>query len=121
MEYEQAQAPRSMEELDILVQELRDHPSTPLADTAAEKQDLTAPSLNKELPTPINTTPAVFTETMAETPRQPLLLSWRATAVPSTPTHAAKCPRPELRRRQRKEQPTKKAPALSALQEIKHL
>ena len=78
-EYEQAQAPWNMEELDTLVQDLRDNPPTPTAtlappaDTATEKQDLAAPNLDKELPTPTSTTPAVFTETIAETPKQPLL------------------------------------------------
>ena len=121
VDYEQAQAPQNMEELDILVQDLRDNPPTPLVDATAEKPDPAAPTMNEELPTPTSTTPTVFTETMAETPRQPLLLAWRATAVPSTPTPATKCPRPEYRRRPRKGQPTKKAPALSALQEIKCL
>ena len=60
-------------------------PPTPLADTAAEKQDLAAPDMDKELSTPTNATPAIFTDTVAETPRQPLLLAWRATAVPTTP------------------------------------
>ena len=60
-------------------------------------------------------------ETVAKSPRQPLLLAWRATAVPTTHTQATKCPRPEYRRRQRKGWPARRAPALSALQEIKHL
>ena len=124
-EYEQAQAPQNMEELDTLVQDLRDNPPTPTvtlappADIATEKQNPAAPNVDKELPTPASPTPAVFMETVAAMPRQPLLLARRATAVPSTPTPATKCPRPEFRRRQRKGQPTKRAPALSALQEIK--
>ena len=110
-----------------LVQDLRDNPPTPIAaltpptDTAAREQDLAAPNLDKELPTPTSATPTVFTETIAETPKQPLLLARRATAVPSTPTPATKCPRPEFRRRPRKGQPTKRTPTLSALQEIKCL
>ena len=76
--------------------------------------------MSKELPTPTSTTPAVFTETMAEMPRQPLLLAWRA-SVPSTPIPTTKCRSPEYRRRPRKGQPTKKVPALSVLQEIKCL
>ena len=118
VDYEQAQAAQNMEELDILVQ---DNPSTPLVDVTAEKLSPAAPTVNEELPTPTSTASAVFTETVAEKPRQPLLLARRATAVPATPTPAAKCPRPEHRRRPRKGQPTKKAPALSALQEIKCL
>ena len=82
-EYEQAQAPQNMEELDTLVQDLRDNPPTPTvtlappADIATEKQNPAAPNVDKELPTPASPTPAVFMETVAVMPRQPLLLARR--------------------------------------------
>ena len=126
-EYKQALAPRNLEELDTLVQDLRNNPPTPpaaLAHPAAEtaKEQEPAPwDPDKELPTPIDSTPTVFTETVAETPRQPLLLAGRATAVLSTPTPAVKCPRPEFRKRPRMGQPVKRTTSLSALQEIRHL
>ena len=66
----------------------------------------------------------VITETVAETPRAPLLLARRATAVPAPtksrprpPTSAVKCPRANLRKSE--EPKRKKKPAsLTALQEI---
>ena len=126
-EYEQVQIPKNLEELDTLVQDLRDNPSTPLialahpADEITKEQGSVPQNPDLELSTPTHPTPAAFTETIAETPRQPLLLARRATALPSTPTPATKCPRPEFRRRPKKGQPVKRSTALSALQEIKHL
>ena len=126
-EYEQVQVPQNLEELDTLVQDLRNNPPTPIAtlahpaDKIAKEQESAPQNPDQELSTPTNATPAVFMETVAETTRQPSLLALRATAVPSTPTPAVKCPRPEFRRRPRKEQPVKRSSALSTLQEIKHL
>ena len=113
--YEQAQMPQNLEELDSLVQDLRDNLPTPIttlthpADQIAKEQEPAPQDTNQELSTPTNPTPAVFMEIIAETPRQPLLLTQRATAVPSTPTPAAKCLRPEFRRRPRKGQPVKRS------------
>ena len=126
-EYEQAQVSQNLEELDTLVQDLRDNLPTPIAtlahpaDQTAKEQEPAPQDLDQELSTPTNPTPAVFMETIAETPKQPLLLARRATAVPLTPTPATRCPRPEFRRRPRKGQPVKRSTALSALQEIKCL
>ena len=110
-EYEQAQVLQNLEELDTLVQDLRDNPPTPIAtlahpaDKITKEQESAPQNPYQELLTPTHATPTVFMGTVAETPRQPLLLAQRATAVPSTPTPAAKCLRPESRRRPRKEQP----------------
>ena len=76
-EYEQVQAPQNMEELDTLVQDMRDNPPTPTATLAPSTRNCQLPPVQ-----PLQS----FMETMAEMPRQPLLLAWRATAVLSTPT-----------------------------------
>ena len=74
-EYEQALVLQNLEELDTLVHDLRDNPPTPTttlaypADKITKEQESAPQDPDQELSTPTNLTPAVFTETVAETPR----------------------------------------------------
>ena len=100
-----------MEELADLVQDLHDNPPAPSV--------LPAPS-------PVLMS-MVTSETVSETPVQPLLLAKRAVAGlaptkarPKPPTAAAKCPRKEFRERQKPAPRRKQKPSsLTSLQEIR--
>ena len=96
--------PQTLEELSDLVEDLRNNPPNLAAteqviETSPEQVE--EPDLMVESSTSTST---VIAETVAETPRAPLLLSRRVTAVlaptksrPRPPTSAVKCPRPSLR------------------------
>ena len=109
-EYEQAPS-QEMEELADLVQDLHDNPPAPSV--------LPAPSPALML--------IVTSETVSETPVQPLLLAKRAVAGlapikarPKPPTAAAKCPWKEFRERQKPASRRKQKPSsLTSLQEIR--
>ena len=100
-----------MEELADLVQDLHNKPPAPSVLPA------TSPVLM----------PMVTSETVSETPVQPLLLAKRAVAGlaptkarPKPPTAAAKCPRKEFRERQKPAPRRKQKPSpLTSLQEIR--
>ena len=109
-EFEQAPS-QEMEELADLVQDLHDNPPAPSV----------LPTTSQVL------MPMVTSETVAETPVQPLLLTKQAVAGlaptkarPKPPTAAAKCPRKEFRERQKPVPRRKQKPSsLTSLQEIR--
>ena len=109
-EYEQAPS-QEMEELADLAQDLHDNPPAPSVLPA------TSPVLML----------MVTSETVLETPVQPLLLAKRPVAGlaptkarPKPPTAAAKCPRKEFRERQKPAPRRKQKPSsLTSLQEIR--
>ena len=75
---------------------------------------------------PSTSAPTIFTETVAETPRVPLLLAKHVTAAPAPtksrpwpPTSAAKCSRPSVREPTGEPKKKKKRINLTALQEIR--
>ena len=123
-EYEEL-PPQDIEELSDLVEDLRNNPPTPatiekVMETATEEIEEPSPLVQ-----PSTSTPTIVTETVAETPRVPLLLAKRVTAAPAPtksqprpPTSAAKCPRPSLRG-PTGEPKKKKRIYLTALQEIR--
>ena len=101
-EYEQAPS-QEMEELADLVQDLHDNPLAPSVLPATSQVLMLM----------------VTSETVSETPVQPLLLAKQAVAGlaptkarPKPPTAAAKCPRKEFREKQ-------KPSSLTSLQEIR--
>ena len=75
-EYEEL-PPQSIEELSHLVEDLRDNPPTPVTTTKV-MEEIEEPG---PLVQPSTSTPTIVTETVAETPRAPLLLARRVTAV----------------------------------------
>ena len=112
-EYEQT-PPQNMEKLTDLVADLHENPSAP------------------SVPTPVDLSPvpSVTSETVTETPIQPLLLA-KCTiarlaptkAKPRPPTAAAKCPRAEYsgqqKKKELKQRIPKKSKSLISLQEIR--
>ena len=124
-EYEEL-PPQDIEELSDLVEDLRNNPPTPatiekVMETATEEIEEPSPMVQ-----PSTSTPTLVTETVAETPRAPLLLARRVTAVPAStksrprpPTSAIKCPRPNLREPTEEPKKKKKRINLTALQEIR--
>ena len=102
---------QEMEQLADLVQDLHDNPPAPSV----------LPATSQVL------MPMVTSETVLETPVQPLLLAKRAVAGlaptkarPKPPTTAAKCPRKEFRDRQKPARRRKQKPSsLTSLQEIR--
>ena len=112
-EYEQS-PPCNLEELANLVEDLHENPPAPSASSSAN------PVL----------VPMVTSETVAETPTQPLLLAKQAVAGlaptkarPKPPTAAAKCPRVEYHSRERQKPVQRRQPSkpssLTSLQEIR--
>ena len=124
-EYEEL-PPQSIEELSDLVEDLRTNPPT-LA-TTEKAMEVATDEIEEPSPLvqPSTSTPTIITETVAETPRAPLLLARRAAAAPAPtksrprpPTSAAKCPRPSLREPTEEPKKKKKRINLTALQEIR--
>ena len=118
--------PQNLEELSNLVEDLRSNPPTPTVTEQAMEMSPRPVEEPRPEATPSTSAAVVITETVAETPRMPLLLSRRATAVPAPtksqpqpPTSAAKCPRPEFQGPVEEPRRKKKKPrSLTALQEI---
>ena len=118
--------PQTIEELSNLVEDLRSNPPTPVA---AKNVMGTAVNVVEEpnlVVQPSTSAPTIITETVAETPRAPLLLARWATAVPAPtksqprpPTNAVKCPRPNLISHEEPRRKKKKPASLTALQEIR--
>ena len=119
--------PQNLEELSNLVEDLRSNPPNPTATEQA--MEMSPRSVEEPRPeaTPSTSAVVITTETIAETPRVPLLLARRATAVlaptksrPRPPTSTAKCPRPEFQGPVEEPRRKKKKPrSLTALQEIR--
>ena len=116
--------PQDIEELSDLVEDLRNNPPTPA--TIEKVMETATEEIEEPSPLVQPSTSAVVAETIAETPRAPLLLSKRVTAVPAPtksrprpPTSAAKCPRPSLREPTEEPKKKKKRINLTALQEIR--
>ena len=112
--------PQTIDEVCDLVQDLCKHPPTsPVKDPIIQ--------VDCELPaTTTPPTPTLFTETVAETVRPPLLLARRATATPvrgapNPPTVTTKCPRKEYCVNEEVRRKPKRPKALSALREIQKL
>ena len=113
--------PQDIDELSSLVEDLRSNPPIPVSNASVTEMVVEEP---RAVVPPHTPAPTVVAETVAETPRAPLLLARRATAVPAPtksrprpPTSAVKCPRTNSIR---SEEPKKKKPvSLTALQEIR--
>ena len=112
--------PQTIDEVCDLVQDLCACPPTsPVKD----------PVIQADCELPATTSPptaTLFTETVAETVRPPLLLARRAPAtpargVPHPPTITTKCPRKEYRANEEVRWKPKRPKALSALREIRKL
>ena len=78
-EYEEL-PPQSIEELSNLVEDLRSNPPTTEKVMETAIGDIEEPS---PLVQPSTSAPTIVTETVAETPRAPLLLARRVTAAPA--------------------------------------
>ena len=81
-EYEEL-PPQSIEELSNLVEDLRNNPPTPVTTEKVMEiatEEIEEPGL---LVQPSTSTPTIVTETVAETPRAPLLLAKHVTAAPA--------------------------------------
>ena len=81
-EYEEF-LPQSIEELSYLVEDLRDNPPTPITTEKAMEVATEETEEPDPLVQPSTSTPTIVTETVAETPRVPLLLAKHVTAVPA--------------------------------------
>ena len=115
--------PQDIDELSSLVEDLRSNPPIPVSNASAMEMVVEEPRAVVPPPTPA---PTVVAETVAETPRAPLLLARRATAVPAPtksrprpPTSAVKCPRTNPIRSEEPKRKKKKPVSLTALQEIR--
>ena len=118
--------PQTIEELSNLVEDLRSNPPTSVATENAMGIAATVVEEPNLVVQPPTSAPTIITETVAETPRAPLLLARRATAVPAPtksrprpPTNAVKCPRPNLISHEEPRRKKKKPASLTALQEIR--
>ena len=69
--------PQTIDEVCVLVQDLRTHPPTPPVEDPVMQADCELPAMT----TP--PTPTLLTETVAETVHPPLILARRATATPA--------------------------------------
>ena len=90
-EYEEL-PPQDIEELSDLVEDLRNNPPAPatiekVRETATEEIEEPGPLVQ-----PSTSTPTLITETVAETPRAPLLLARRVTAVPAPTREPTQAP-----------------------------
>ena len=72
--------PQDMEELSNLVEDLRSNPPIPVSNASVTEMVVEEP---RAVVPPSTPAPTVVAETVAETPRAPLLLARRATAVPA--------------------------------------
>ena len=115
--------PQDIEELSNLVEDLRSNPPIPVSNASVTERVVEEPRAVVPPPTPA---PTVITETIAETPRAPLLLARQATAVPAPtksrprpPTSAVKCPRANQIRSEEPKWKKRKPASLTTLQEIR--
>ena len=118
---------QNIKELSDLVEDLRNNPPTPVIDENVTEMAVDAIEGPSSVVPPPASAPTVIAETVTETPRAPLLLARRATAVPAPtksqprpPTSAVKCPRANLRGPiEEPKKKKKKRVNLMALQEIR--
>ena len=109
--------PQTIDEVCDLVQDLCARPPTSPVEDPVIQVDCEQPAATSP------PTPTLFTETVAETVRPPLLLARKAMAtpvrgVPHPPTIATKCPRKEYHANEEVRQKPKRPKALTALREI---
>ena len=121
--------PQTINEVCDLVQDLQAHPPTSPVEDPVTQSDCELPNLPSDEPVATTSSPpTLYTETVAETVRPPLLLARRATAtpaqargVPNPPTAATKCPRKDHCMSEELWRKPKRPKALSALREIRKL
>ena len=118
--------PQDIEELSNLVEDLRSNPPIPVSNANVTEMAVDIVEGPRAVVPPPTSAPTVMAETVAETPRAPLLLARQATAVPAPtksrprpPTCAVKCPRANLKKSTEEPKRKKKRVILTALQEIR--